>query len=81
MKALALLLCAWVLAGCGLVYSWSRPHSGPQAFANDKRECLHEGRYMHRDGFGNVYSMTDPSIYRACMEAKGWERRIGGDFR
>lgn len=81
MRLAVLLLSAWMLAGCGLVLTWAKPGGTRDSFNQDNYACAQESRYMGSTGYGTWASDIDRQHWGTCMRARGWERKIGGDFR
>jgi hypothetical protein len=78
MRILTLLLMAGALAGCGGFY-WQQAGRGQADFERESGVCAQDAQRSPKDA-------DMEKVYRACMQAKGWQRvqthtPIAGQFR
>jgi len=79
MKLAALLLCAWVLTGCGprMQTYMVKPGATDAEWRRDDYECSRDASMTVRDVYGSwSYSRlaVDGPMWTKCMEARGWHR-------
>ena len=83
MKSVMILLCAWLLTGCGSAH-WSKSGATAADFARDSYDCATRHQETSRSfrpyvGYSEGASVSK-ELYRACMTALGYQRVQGGEW-
>lgn len=71
MKFLWIAVAALVLLGCGKFY-WGKPGAAQWEFADDHRECVSQVALTNAN---KEYGVVPKDLYRACLKARGWQRK------
>jgi hypothetical protein len=79
MKWTFLLVSLMLLMGCSRRVVWDKPGLTKETFSRDNQECAKESGTTiasanPNTGATRVRTRTDPTLYKLCMESRGYTR-------
>jgi hypothetical protein len=74
-----LLICLMLLVDCSRRVVWDKPGLTKETFSRDNQECAKESGTTTASANPNtgdtrVRTRTDPTLYKLCMESRGYTR-------